>query len=83
VVMRENRLYRSEQEKVTVEEPSELLIKEYLGIGFLTRLLYDMSSPGPIPSDPRMSDFRQRTGERDPGSSSNRWMVGAKSPATN
>jgi len=35
------------KKKATIEEPSELLIKEYLGgIGFLTRLLYDMVPKG-------------------------------------
>ena len=70
--------------RVTVETPGEELIKEYLGgIGFLTRLLYDMVPKGADPlgeENALIFSVGPVNGTLVP--SSNRWSVGAKSPAT-
>lgn len=70
--------------QVSVEEVSEDLIKGYLGgIGFLTRLLYDTIPRGADPYGPENAlifAIGPVNGTLTP--SSNRWNVGAKSPAT-
>jgi len=72
------------KKKVTVETPGEQLIKEYLGgIGFLTRLLYDLVPKGADPLGPEnVLIFANGPVNGTLVPSSNRWMVGAKSPAT-
>jgi len=70
--------------RVTIEEVSEELIKNYLGgIGFLTRLLYDIVPKGADPYGPENAlifAVGPLNGTLTP--SSGRWNVGAKSPAT-
>ena len=72
------------RKKVTYEAPSEQMIKEYLGgIGFLTRLLYDTVPKGADPLGPENAlIFANGPVNGTLVPSSNRWMVGAKSPAT-
>src|SRR5512143_3158388 len=72
------------RKKVTIEEPSEMLIKEYLGgIGFLTRLLYDMVPQRADPLGPEnVLVFANGPVNGTLVPASNRWMVGSKSPAT-
>jgi aldehyde:ferredoxin oxidoreductase len=70
--------------QVTIEDLPEALIKEYLGgIGFLTRLLYDIVPQGADPYGPENAlifAVGPVNGTLTPSSS--RWNVGAKSPAT-
>lgn len=72
------------KEKVTIESLDEELIKGYLGgISFLTRLLYDTIPGGADPYGPENAlifAIGPVNGTLTP--SSNRWNVGAKSPAT-
>ncbi len=70
--------------RVAYEEPGEGLIREYLGgIGFLTRLLYDLIPAGADPLGPdNVLVFANGPVNGTLVPSSNRWMVGAKSPAT-
>jgi aldehyde:ferredoxin oxidoreductase len=72
------------KKRVTVEKLSEGLIEGYLGgIGFLTRLLYDTVPRGADPYGPENAlifAVGPVNGTLVP--SSNRWTVGAKSPAT-
>ena len=73
-----------DKRKVAIEAPGEGMIKEYLGgIGFLTRLLYDMVPKGADPLGPEnVLIFANGPVNGTLVPSSNRWMVGAKSPAT-
>ena len=70
--------------QATIEEVTEELIKNYLGgIGFLTRLLYGIVPKGTDPLSPENAlifAVGPLNGTLTP--SSNRWSVGAKSPAT-
>jgi aldehyde:ferredoxin oxidoreductase len=72
------------KKRVTLEEVSEGLIKGYLGgIGLLTRLLCDSIPRGADPYGPENTlifAIGPVNGTLTP--SSNRWNVGAKSPAT-
>ena len=72
------------RKKVTCEAPAEEMIKEYLGgVGFITRLLYDLVPPGADPLGPEnVLIFANGPVNGTLVPSSNRWMVGAKSPAT-
>lgn len=72
------------KKRVTIETLTEELIKDYLGgIGFLTKLLYDTVPAGADPLGPENAlifAVGPVNGTLTP--SSNRWNVGAKSPAT-
>jgi len=72
------------KKRVTIETLTEELIKDYLGgIGFLTKLLYDTVPSGTDPLGPENAlifAVGPVNGTLTP--SSNRWNVGAKSPAT-
>ena len=71
--------------RVHIDPPGETLIKDYLGgIGFLTRLLYDTVPRGADPlGEENALIFAAGPVNGTLVPSSNRWSVGAKSPATN